>query len=57
MDCVLEGTKGAVLAELEARRPTGVNPEPFLLMKAKQSFYNTSPLQLLIGVNSASDYN
>jgi type I restriction enzyme M protein len=43
MDCVVEGTKEAVLAENVARKKTGINPEPFLLRKAKQSFYNTSP--------------
>ena len=46
MDCVLEETKKAVLAEFDARRNTGVNPEPFLLRKAKQSFYNTSPMDI-----------
>ena len=46
MDCVLEETKKAVLAEFDARRNTGVNPEPFLLRKAKQSFYNTSPMDM-----------
>jgi type I restriction enzyme M protein len=46
MDCVLEGTKDAVLAENVARRNTGINPELFLLRKAKQSFFNTSPMDL-----------
>lgn len=46
MDCVLEETKKAVLAEFDARRSAGVNPEPFLLRKAKQSFYNTSPMDM-----------
>ncbi len=46
LDCVLEGTKTQVLAELEKRRASGVNPEPFLLRQAKQLFYNTSPLDL-----------
>jgi type I restriction enzyme M protein len=46
MDCVLEETKKAVLVEFDARRKTGVNPEPFLLRKAKQSFYNTSPMDM-----------
>jgi type I restriction enzyme M protein len=41
MDCVLAETKEAVLAEYDARYRAGVNPEPFLLRKAKQSFYNT----------------
>jgi type I restriction enzyme M protein len=46
MDCVLAETKDAVLAEYDARRNAGINPEPFLLRKAKQSFYNTSPMDL-----------
>src|ERR1019366_5451321 len=46
MDCVLEETKQAVLAEFDSRRHAGVNPEPFLLRKAKQSFYNTSPMDI-----------
>ncbi len=46
LDCVLEVTKPAVLKEAEARRKAGVNPEPFLLRKSGQSFYNTSPLDM-----------
>ncbi|MFZ4386810.1 MAG: type I restriction-modification system subunit M [Chthoniobacterales bacterium] len=46
LDCVLESTKPAVLKELETRTKAGVNPEPFLLNKAGQLFYNTSPLDL-----------
>lgn len=46
LDCVLEATKSAVLAEFEAKTKAGLNPEPFLLRKAKQSFYNTSHLDL-----------
>src|SRR3954467_13005518 len=46
LDCVLEPTKSAVLTELAARTKGKVNPEPFLLRKSKQSFYNTSPLDL-----------
>ncbi|MBA4114653.1 MAG: restriction endonuclease subunit M [Verminephrobacter sp.] len=46
LDCVLEATKSAVLAELAAKQAQGVNPEPFLLRKAGQSFYNTSTLDL-----------
>ena len=46
LDCVLEPTKSAVLAELEARKKAGLNPEPFLLRKSGQHFYNTSPLDL-----------
>ncbi|MHB1263827.1 MAG: type I restriction-modification system subunit M [Gemmatimonadaceae bacterium] len=46
LDCVLEPTKPAVLAELEKRTKAGVNPEPFLLQKAGQLFVNTSPLDM-----------
>jgi type I restriction enzyme M protein len=46
LDCVLEATKPAVLKEFAARKAEKVNPEPFLLRVAKQSFYNTSPLDL-----------
>ncbi len=46
LDCVLESTKPAVLAELAAKQKAGLNPEPFLLRKAKQSFYNTSALDM-----------
>src|SRR5205823_781918 len=44
--CVLEPTKAAVLAEQAARHKQGVHAEPFLLRKAKQSFYNTSALDV-----------
>jgi type I restriction enzyme M protein len=47
LDCVLEATKSAVLAELDAKTKAGQNPEQFLLRKAKQSFYNSSPLDLV----------
>ncbi len=46
LDCVLEGTKTAVLAEKDKREKAGLNPEPFLLKKAGQFFYNTSKLDL-----------
>lgn len=46
LDCVLESTKDAVLAEFEDKQKQGLNPEPFLLRKAGQSFYNTSPLDM-----------
>src|SRR5271157_1873879 len=51
LDCVLEATKDTVLAEFAAKKQAGVNPEPFLLRKAGQSFYNTSPMDMrkLIG--------
>lgn len=47
LDCVLEATKPAVLAEFDAKTKANLNPEPFLLRKAGQSFYNTSPLDLV----------
>jgi type I restriction enzyme M protein len=46
LDCVLDPTKAAVLAEKEKRDKAGLNPEPFLLRKSGQFFYNTSPLDL-----------
>jgi type I restriction enzyme M protein len=46
LDCVLEPTKAAVLSEQEKRTKAGLNPEPFLLKAADQSFYNTSKLDL-----------
>jgi type I restriction enzyme M protein len=46
LDCVLEKTKVAVLAEKELREKAKLNPEPFLLKKSGQHFYNVSPLDL-----------
>ena len=46
LDCVLEPTKDAVLKEKEKREAAGLNPEPFLLKKSGQHFYNTSPLDM-----------
>jgi len=46
LDCVLEATKAAVLKEKETREAAGLNPEPFLLRKSGQFFYNTSALDL-----------
>ena len=46
LDCVLEPTKPAVLAELKKREAAGVNPDPFLLRKANQLFFNTSELDM-----------
>src|SRR5580700_11089010 len=46
LDCVLEKTKAAVLTELAAREKAGLNPEPFLLRKSRQHFFNTSPLDM-----------
>jgi len=46
LDCVLESTKAAVLAEQVDKLKADINPEPFLLRKAGQSFYNISPLDM-----------
>ncbi len=46
LDCVLEATKDAVLKEKEKREAAGLNPEPFMLKKSGQLFYNTSPLDM-----------
>ncbi len=46
LDCVLEATKVAVLKEKEKRETAGLNPEPFLLKKSGQLFFNTSPLDM-----------
>lgn len=46
LDCVLEPTKDAVLTEFVAKQKAGLNPDPFLLRASKQTFYNTSKLDL-----------
>lgn len=46
LDCVLEATKPAVLAEYAQKQALGINPEPYMLRKAGQSFFNKSPLDL-----------
>src|SRR5690348_2356476 len=44
LDCVLEATKAAVLKEFAARKGSKIPLDDFLTRKAKQTFYNTSPL-------------
>ena len=46
LDCILESTKEQVLVEFKKRTSEGVDPAPFLTRIAKQSFYNSSPLDL-----------
>jgi type I restriction enzyme M protein len=46
LDCVLEASKAAVLAEHAAKQSAGINPEPFLLRRSGHSFYNTSPMDM-----------
>ena len=43
LDCVLERTKAAVLAEHEAKKSLGIDLTMFLTKKAEQSFFNISP--------------
>ncbi|WP_254955008.1 MULTISPECIES: class I SAM-dependent DNA methyltransferase [unclassified Cyanobium] len=46
LDCVLEPTKEAVLAEKELREGQGLDPEQFLLRVAGHVFCNTSALSM-----------
>jgi len=55
LDCVLEATKAAVLAEYEAKKSLGVPLDHFLLRKSKQSFYNISPFDLAKALDDSSN--
>ena len=46
LECVLEPTRDAVLAEYEARKDLGIPLEVFLTKKSNHSFYNTSKFSL-----------
>ena len=46
LDCVLEGTKEAVLKEYEAHKHSGAGLDHRLKRKSAQAFYNTSPFTL-----------
>lgn len=46
LDCVLEPTKAAVLAEHLAQKGGGLPVEHFLLEKSGQSFFNSSPMDM-----------
>jgi type I restriction enzyme M protein len=46
LECVLEPTRDAVLAEYEKRKGLGIPLDQFLIRKAGQSFYNTSRMNL-----------
>lgn len=46
LECVLEGTRDAVLDEYEARKDLGIPLDQFLVRKSNQSFYNTSKYTL-----------
>ena len=47
LDCVLEPTKAAVLAELAKRTQAKINPEPFLLRKSGHLVGRRSPARRL----------
>lgn len=46
LDCVLEPTKAAVLAEFVAQKDSGLPVEHFLLEKSGHSFFNSSPMDM-----------
>lgn len=46
LDCALEPTKEAVLAELARCKKQKLDPDAFLLRAFGQHFYNTSPLDM-----------
>jgi type I restriction enzyme M protein len=46
LDCVLEPTRAAVLAEFKAREGMGIDPTPFLNRKSGLSFFNTSDIDM-----------
>ena len=55
LDCVLEKTRPAVLAEKKLREKSGLNPEPFLLKKSGTHFFNTAPMDLKQLVGDAAN--
>lgn len=55
MDCVLEPTKAAVLAEYQAQKDCGLPLEHFLLDKSGQSFFNSSPMDMSNLLNDPSN--
>ena len=46
MECVLEPTREAVVAEIAQRKGSKVPVEPYLEKAAKKSFYNTTNITL-----------
>lgn len=46
LECVLDATREAVIAEYEARKNLGIPLEQFLIRKSNNSFYNTSTFTL-----------
>ncbi|TBA59661.1 type I restriction-modification system subunit M [Rhizobium ruizarguesonis] len=46
LDCVLEPTRAAVLAEFKVREGMGIDPTPFLKRQSGLSFFNTSDIDM-----------
>jgi type I restriction enzyme M protein len=57
LDCVLAPTKPAVLAEIALREGADLNLETFLRKAAKNTFYNTSPMDLNAVIGDAENIN
>ena len=58
LECVLDATRDAVIAEYEARKNLGIPLEQFLIRKSNNSFYNTSTFtlqKLLADSNNIAD--
>ena len=58
LECVLDATRDAVMAEYEARKNLGIPLEQFLIRKSNNSFYNTSTFtlqKLLADANNIAD--
>ena len=58
LECVLDATRDAVIAEYEARKNLGIPLEQFLIRKSNNSFYNTSTFtlqKLLADPNNIAD--
>jgi type I restriction enzyme M protein len=58
LECVLDATRDAVIAEYEVRKNLGIPLEQFLIRKSNNSFYNTSTFtlqKLLADSNNIAD--
>lgn len=58
LECVLDATRDAVIAEYDARKNLGIPLEQFLIRKSNNSFYNTSTFtlqKLLADPNNIAD--
>jgi type I restriction enzyme M protein len=55
LDCVLAGTKAAVLAEKTKREAQGLDPDAFLRAASGHKFYNASSLDLKLVVGDAEN--